>query len=175
MSTDYTKVRQNIPQGWIYLGDDFKRYLLGQPDNKNILIFGVNPSTATPQNPDPTIKKVLKILAKHFNGCGWIIMNIFPQVTPNPKDLTYDATLETENLDVLDFVCGKFVIEKIWCAWGNLIDSKDFLRNCQQKIFSHLQNKNQNYQFIHYGALTKKNNPRHPLYMSIENKFVDCR
>ena len=174
MATNYTKARQNVPPGWVYLGDNLKRYLLGQPSDKNILIFGVNPSTATPQQPDPTIKKVLKILDKHFNGYGWIMMNIFPQVTPNPQDLIYDQNLESENLQVLDFVCKKFTIEKIWCAWGNLIDSKVFLHNCQQNIFSCLknQNQNQNYQFIHYGALTKKNNPRHPLYMSLNNNFI---
>ena len=91
----------------------------------------------------------------------------------NPKNLVDDENLKSENLEFLDFICGKFKIEKVWCAWGNLIDTAKFLRNCQQEIFSQLRNKN--YKFIHYGALITKNNPRHSLYMSLKNNFADCK
>lgn len=40
--------KDDIPPGWLYIGDNKERYLLGQPGRNNILIFGVNPSTACP-------------------------------------------------------------------------------------------------------------------------------
>lgn len=46
------------PYGWIYVGDDRIRYLLGEPKEKNILVFGINPRTATPLHLDPTLKRV---------------------------------------------------------------------------------------------------------------------
>ena len=60
---EWMEKREDIPKGWIYLGDDTERYILGQPGKRNMLVFGVNPSTATPgdNNIDPTIRKVRKL------------------------------------------------------------------------------------------------------------------
>ena len=64
--SDWMEGREDIPEGWIYLGDDTERYILGQPGKRNMLVFGVNPSTATPgdNNIDPTIRKVRKLTAE---------------------------------------------------------------------------------------------------------------
>lgn len=53
--------QDDIPGGWLYIGDEKERYLLGQPGRRNMLVFGVNPSTASAgeNNLDPTIKRVL--------------------------------------------------------------------------------------------------------------------
>ena len=53
-----------MANAWEYIGDDEKvRYVLGQLGQNNLLVIGVNPSTATPGKPDKTIKKVMKITA----------------------------------------------------------------------------------------------------------------
>ncbi len=61
--------RDDIPPGWLYVGDEEERYLLGQQGQRNILIVGVNPSTASPgeKNLDPTIRKVRKMITE--DGC----------------------------------------------------------------------------------------------------------
>ena len=41
-----------VKDGWIYLGNDKERYVLGQPGVENMLVFGVNPSTAVPGKDD---------------------------------------------------------------------------------------------------------------------------
>ena len=46
--SDYHHDREGIPAGWIYLGNDNERYVLGKPGERNILVLGVNPSTAKP-------------------------------------------------------------------------------------------------------------------------------
>ena len=47
----------NTPEGWLYIGDDKVRYALGEPGSYNLLVIGLNPSTAIPDKPDPTIKR----------------------------------------------------------------------------------------------------------------------
>ncbi len=68
----------DTPEGWIYIGDDSVRYVLGQPGKCNLVIVGLNPSTATPQEPDLTITKVRKI-AELENLDGWIRMYLIEQ------------------------------------------------------------------------------------------------
>ena len=34
--------QDDIPSGWLYIGDEKERYLLGQPGRRNMLVFGVN-------------------------------------------------------------------------------------------------------------------------------------
>ena len=48
--------------GWIYLGNDIERYFLGKPKENNLLIFGINPSTATTKKLDKTMNKIVKII-----------------------------------------------------------------------------------------------------------------
>ena len=88
--------------GWIYLGDENERYVLGQPGIRNMLVFGVNPSTAVPGKDDPTIRKVRKITsAAEYDG--WIMANLYPQIALHPEDLhkKADRKLLSKNLDVL--------------------------------------------------------------------------
>ena len=61
---EWMQNNEDIPDGWIYLGDDKERYILGQPGRYNMLVFGVNPSTASPgeNNLDPTIRKVRNVI-----------------------------------------------------------------------------------------------------------------
>ena len=82
--SDYQHDREGIPAGWIYLGNDYEWYVLGQPGERNILVSGVNPSTAKPGDDDPTIRSVRRIAEN--KGCdGWIMMNLHPQRPPIPK------------------------------------------------------------------------------------------
>src|SRR5690606_17601605 len=73
---------------WVYLKNDENtlRYVLGEKGNKTIACIGVNPSTATPEKLDPTLKKV-KTVAKHNGFDGWIMYNLYPQRATNPNDL----------------------------------------------------------------------------------------
>ena len=80
------KNNSNAPEGWLYIGDDQVRYALGEPGSYNLLVIGLNPSTATPDKPDPTIKRVKKIVEKE-NLNGWIMINLYPLRTPKPSEL----------------------------------------------------------------------------------------
>ena len=53
---------------WIYINneDNSIRYVLGTKGQKTLFLFGINPSTAEPNDLDPALKKVERI-AK-YNG-----------------------------------------------------------------------------------------------------------
>ena len=165
----YMAKDKNIPEGWIYIGNDRERYLLGQPGKNNLLVFGVNPSTATAGHDDPTIRKVRKI-TEAAGYDGWIMVNLYPQIAANPEDLHVkaDRTLSSNNMKVLKAVSSQFQIGAVWAAWGNLIDKRFFLGEELIKILDMLDG---DYEWYRWGRATKSGNPRHPLYLRQDDKL----
>jgi hypothetical protein len=157
--------REEIPNGWIYLGDETERYILGQPGNRNMLVFGVNPSTATPgdNNIDPTVRKVRKLTAEDGYD-GWIMVNLYPLRATDPRELPQkeDKKLLEKNLKVLKALVKAYRIDAVWAAWGNTIDTRFYLGDTLYNIQEELEG---DFQWYYRGAMTKDGNPRHPLYM----------
>lgn len=158
---------KSIPEGWIYLGDEHERYVLGQPGTCNLLVFGVNPSTAVAGNDDPTIRKVRSI-AEHDGFDGWIMVNLYPQIATDPEKLHVkaDKDIIEINIAVLEAVANSYYINKIWAAWGDLIDKRYYLGQGLNKIIEVMNGADA--EWYYRGTLTKKRNPRHPLYMKLE-------
>ena len=175
MIMDYEHNRQGIPAGWTYFEDNNNRYLLGEPvepKQKNLLVIGVNPSTAKPGQDDPTIRKVRNI-SKEQGYNGWIMVNIHPQRATNPKNMKPLSNIIMENnLEVISFICQAFDVKDALFAWGNLIDifgKSSFLHTSQNQIEDLL--KEMRVQCYHYSNLTKKGNPRHLLYAPYGKKL----
>lgn len=122
--------QDDIPVGWAYIGDDKERYLLGQSGAYNLLIFGINPSTASvnENNLDQMTRKVKKI-AKAEGYDGWLIVNIYPLRETDPFKLPRkpDKDLVENNLKVLEAVEKNYTIGKIWAVWGDSIDTQFYL------------------------------------------------
>lgn len=162
--------RDDIPKGWLYIGDEKERYLLGQPGKYNLLVFGVNPSTASPGecNLDPTIRKVRKVAEKEgFDG--WIMVNLYPLREKDPKKLPdkADEILVDNNLKVISAIEKNYIIGKVWAAWGNIIDTQFYLGDNLYDIHKAITD----VEWYYRGKLTKKGNPRHPLYLKLEEEF----
>ena len=161
--------RKDIPDGWIYIGDDDERYVLGLPGTYNLLIFGVNPSTATPEKDDATIRKVRKIVeASGYDG--WIMVNLYPQIATDPDALhdTPDKKLSSNNIKILKAISQQYKIGAALAAWGNLINKRFFLGEELIKILDVLEG---DFEWYHLGKSTKSGNPRHPLYLKADEKF----
>lgn len=163
--------RNDVPEGWVYIGDEKERYILGQPGKYNLLVFGVNPSTATPgdNNIDPTIRKVRNIAAETGYD-GWIMANLYPLRATNPKDLPQEADKKMlqKNIDVLRAVMSSYTIGAVWAAWGNIIDTRFYLGEALYDIQEALDG---DFEWYYRGNLTKNGNPRHPLYMKQGEKM----
>jgi len=149
-----------IMKGIIYEkpDDNNSRYALGVKGKNTLMFFGVNPSTATPEDYDQTMKRA-KSFALDNGYDSWIMFNIYPQRATNPDhlDCKCNETFHKENITVI-----KKLIKNnatIVAAWGNLIKKRRYLICCLDTIVKELKNK----QIIwkHIGSFTTKNNPRH--------------
>ena len=101
-------------QHWIYEtdSDNFCRYSLGYCCKTPLLC--VNPSTATPEKLDPTIRSVARIA--HINNYdGWIMINLYPQraTKPNDMDSIINDSICKQNLFVINSILNKYEITEI--------------------------------------------------------------
>lgn len=138
------------------------RFLLGKKGNKTLLVFGINPSTATDIEPDRTISIIRNFAAK--NGYdGWIMCNVYPQRATYPSNL--DSKLNTElhkrNLETIKQELKGDV--GLLAAWGTNIYTREFLKDCLKDIIN--ISKDYSWKCIN---ITKYGHPGHPLFKKID-------
>jgi len=90
---------------WIYENDQNNdiRYILGTKGNKPLLCFGINPSTAKPEDLDNTLKSVERLaLSNGFDS--WIMMNVYPQRATDPNDMhiNFKGGIHSKNLEHIE-------------------------------------------------------------------------
>ena len=158
---------------WIYEKnkDNTARYVLGTVGENPLVCFGINPSTAEPNNLDPTVRRV-QLIASATGHDSFIMFNIYPQRATDPKNLhlAVDMELVNENETFLSKVVdGRHL--KIWAAWGNLIESRSYLPTLKQRIINLPDLRNA--EWVKRGPLTSKGHPRHPLYCRNEWEFTE--
>lgn len=152
---------------WKYIidKDNKNRFLLGQIKDitkDTILWFGINPSTATPDKLDNTIKKIIKI-SKNNNYDNWLVANIYPKRATNPDllDENVNKELHLYNLEVIKRVLEEYKNITIVFAYGNIITIRDYLNICLNDIKNLINQYNVDIKIIDY---TKQGHPKHPLY-----------
>ena len=112
---------------WYYSGDDNNvRYILGEKGEHPLIIIGINPSTAKPNNLDPTIRQVKK-KAKEYGYDSYIMMNIYPERTTNPKLIhkSKDFNIHKENLKAFKYVFDNLTNIDIWAAWELILKKEN--------------------------------------------------
>lgn len=142
------------------------RYVLGKPAKKNIICFGINPSTATPEKLDKTIQNVVKI-AENNGYDGWIMLNVYPKRETQSallqqicKDFA-QTDYHKNNLKVISDILNCEKEPSVWCAWGNSIMNASELYGYLQDIYELLSKKNIKWLELK-GMRTKSGHPRHP-------------
>lgn len=162
---------------WIYKNnaDNSARFVLGQiwnPSGKTLLCFGINPSTASPEKPDNTIRKIISI--SKYNGYdNWLMLNIYPQRATNPDDIHQerDEALVRENLLHIERIAEEYPNCDVLLAYGNLISKRPYLKMCLDEILDLLSAKKE--KSIKVIKLTKANHPVHPLYQANTSVLID--
>ena len=152
--------------------DNRYRYSLGTKGENTLFCFGINPSTATPDNYDPTLRKVRNV-AQRQGFDSFVMFNIYPFRATNPDDLP--ANMEKKEHEnniriILDTIQDGSVI---WAAWGNLINSRAWLADCRNELITKMQKSKKSIKWVKMGDLTVRNNPRHPLYLRYQD-FSEC-
>ncbi len=168
---EWMEKREDIPKGWIYLGDDTECYFIGQPGKRNVLVFLANPGTSIPgdNNIDSTIKKVKKLATEDVYD-GWIMAYLYPLRTKDSKELPEkeDKKLLEKNLKVLMALVKSYKIDAVWASWGNTIDTRfylgDNLYDIQEKLECDCE-------WYYRGTMTRDGNPRHPSYIKSGDEY----
>ena len=161
--------RKRNMENSIYLNspDNKYRYALGTKGENTLYCFGINPSTATPEKYDPTIIRVSKTALK-MGFDSFVMLNVYPLRATDPGDLpgVADTGRHLDNIKaIIDVIKDG---STIWAAWGDSIDLRSWLRIALDGIQRSIQEKKKNIKWVKMGDLTKKGNPRHPLYLKYQ-------
>lgn len=151
--------------------DGAARFVLATPGQNPLVCFGINPSTATPTNLDPTAKRVSKF-AEDNQFDGWAMLNVYPQISTDPKGLHQQLDLllkEESEQRIANFINGRPLT--IVAAWGNLIDSRNFLIGIMRDIVNLPELCA--CRWVMFGSATQANHPRHPLYVKGDTPLMD--
>ncbi|WP_282746545.1 DUF1643 domain-containing protein [Peptostreptococcus stomatis] len=162
---------------WIYYPEFYTqyRYVLGTKGNKPIIVIGINPSTAGPNDLDNTMKSVDRLAS--YNGYdSYIMLNVYAQRATNPSDMDMilNKKLHKENRKAFKWVFKNIFYKLksepiIWAAWGTNIYKRSYLKGCLKDIVA--LSKSFNSKWYNAGELTEKGHPRHPLYLPKDTRF----
>jgi hypothetical protein len=123
---------------WIYdhEDDNSARYALGPKGGRALLCFGINPSTATPEKLDNTIKSVERIAKRHGYD-AYLMLNVYPQRATDPDDLHPERNdeLHTKNLAYIETYLSESMEITLLAAWGTLITKREYLKESLLDIY----------------------------------------
>lgn len=140
---------------------DSVRYALIKEGKNMLYVFGINPSTATDTDSDPTMRRVVGFVDN--NGFdGFAMMNLYPlrSTDPNALPRNIDFELHKKNLQKIKDIIGSNKNPNVLLAFGNTINVAPYLKDCLKDIVDLLQPLNPKWKQI--GEPTKMGNPRHP-------------
>lgn len=173
----------NSGNGWVFIDDGSKnptsgsRFLLGQiidSTQKVYLWFGINPSTAVPDELDPTLKRVVEMSKYNNNGkdANWLMANIYPQRSTNPNGMhqKINVQLHHDNLKVIEDTIKKYQNITVVFAYGNLINKRNYLVGCLDEIKTIIKKYNLSVKVL---SITSEGNPHHPIGLCNETTFIN--
>ena len=128
-------------------------------DKPKALFIMLNPSLADNYQDDPTIRRLIKF-AKLYGYGGFYVGNLFSYITPYPKDLV-DKNLSFCNKNLKEIRKMIALSKEVIYGWGNSFEEPDWLKKNVTKHKCFVKN--------------KKKTPKHPLYITNNNKLVDYR
>jgi len=156
----------------IYETNKNNRFVLGTMGVKTLIAIGVNPSIATPDNYDQTIKK-LAVFSRLFYFDSWIMLNIYPQIKTEFNELPdiYDQNVNLENIDKINKIIKLHYNKnsKIIAAWGDLIEEKAYLFQLLKNIVDEINGLD--LEWFRIGKLTLQNHPRHLSRIGYDEKL----
>ncbi len=155
------------PEKWIYVPDFYTeyRYILGTRGRNPLICIGINPSTAEPDNLDPTLQSVRRIA--DGNGFdSFIMFNVYAQRATRPQDMerTRNEALHRENMAAFDYILrGCEGAPAVWAAWGNIIETRKYLKDCVLDMIE--IGARRGAKWYSAGKRSVKGHPHHPLYL----------
>ena len=136
------------------------------------MFIGLNPSKANLSNNDKTLGRIINFCSR-WNYKNIYVINLFGLISKSPIQLSKSNDPIGKNNDLITLKSLEFWREDsncdLWLGWGDKGQLKGRDRKVLKLIknFSNLKSNENNYSKGVYSlGLSKKGNPRHPLYMS---------
>ena len=156
---------------WLYAPNFYSeyRYILGTRGKNPLICIGINPSTASPEALDNTLKSVERIaLGNGFDS--FIMFNVYAQraTDPDAMEQQCNALLHRENMEAFRYILSISQAPSVWAAWGTIIEKREYLPDCLRDMLSIGQEYGA--KWFCAGAISKKGHPHHPLYLRKDEK-----
>ena len=152
---------------WLYVPNRYEeyRYILGTRGKHPVICVGINPSTAAPNDLDPTLKSAQRIA--HANGYDSVLMfNVYAQRATRPDDMERERNqwLHDENMKAFAYLLS-IAGERpaVWAAWGAIIEKRGYLSDCVREMVE--MGNRAGAVWYHAGPISVKGHPHHPLYL----------
>lgn len=152
---------------WLYVPNryDEYRYILGTRGKKPLICVGINPSTAAPNDLDPTLKSAQRIALT--NGYdSFLMFNVYAQRATRPDDMERERNqwLHDENMKAFHYLLS-IAGERpaVWAAWGAIIEKRPYLADCVREMSEIAAEMGA--EWYHAGPISVKGHPHHPLYL----------
>ena len=162
---------------WLYVPDFYTeyRYILGTRGENPLICIGINPSTAEPDNLDPTLKSVRRIA----DGNGYdsfIMFNVYAQRATRPDDMDRELNAELHRANMAAF---RYVLEHVgadhrpavWAAWGTIIEKRPYLPLCVREMAA--IGEEYGARWLCAGKCSNRGHPHHPLYLRKDEPVRD--
>ena len=142
---------------------------------KTVIFIGLNPSKANSVNNDKTLIRIINFCSR-WNYRNLYVINLFGLISKSPSQLSKNKNPIGSNNDLITLKALEFWSENIncdlWLGWGDKgqLNRRD---RVVMKLIKNLSNlhqceKNLSNRVFSMGV-SKKGNPRHPLYMPKES------
>jgi len=140
----------------------YRYYLYRQWDptliRQTAVFVGLNPSTADANQDDPTIRRCVSF-AKDWGYGSLAMVNLFAYRATDPSKLkTVDDPIGPENDMVIKWAAGYPFVLAAWGSHGTLLKR-------DKKVMALLSDG-----LVHCLGVTKKGQPKHPLYLARDTK-----
>jgi len=162
---------------WLYVPDFYTeyRYILGTRGKNPLICIGINPSTAEPDNLDPTLKSVQRIA----DGNGYdsfVMFNVYAQRATRPDDMDRElnGALHRANMEAFRYVLenvGAGHRPAVWAAWGTIIEKRPYLPLCVREMAA--IGEEYGARWLCAGKCSRKGHPHHPLYLRKDEPVRD--
>ena len=138
---------------------------------KNLVFIGLNPSKGNSSNNDRTLTRIVSFCSR-WNYKNIYIINLFALISKSPRQLSKSKDPIGGNNNLITLKLLEFWWENtncdLWLGWGDKgqLNGRDLEVKKLIKNLSNLKlNKNNYSKRVLSLGLSKKGNPRHPLYM----------
>ena len=146
-----------------------RELLIGE---KTVVFIGLNPSKANSLNNDRTLVRIINFCSR-WNYKNIYMINLFGLISKSPIQLSKNNDPIGKNNDLITLKSLEFWREDsncdLWLGWGD----KGQLKGRDRKVLKLIKNfsnfksyENNDSKRVLSLGLSKKGNPRHPLYMS---------